>query len=315
MKAATDSQASLEEKDMLTEHLDEYLDYLVMDKSRTGLTAEAYSNDLQNYSSYLRGAGINRFEDSTTTIIEDYVMYLSELGFQINTVLRNLSSIKNLHKFLAGEAICTHNPALLVDCPKKPFLLPSVMSVDEIDRLLAVPDTESLLGKRDRAMLETIYACGLRISELLNLECSSILYQDKIVRVIGKRGKERYVPIGPSALEWIESYLEEVRDQLLGSKKDGTLFLNIRGGKLSRMGFWKILKKYLQTANLAADIHPHTFRHTFATHLIEGGADLRAVQEMLGHADIATTQIYTHIDRQLLREIYSMHHPRGKLKH
>lgn len=305
-------QATQNSVDLLTRDLDEYLDYLIMDKSRTGLTAEAYSNDLQNYCTYLRGLGIAKFEDSTTEIIEEYIMYLSELGLMINTILRNLSSIKNLHKFLAGEAFTTHNPALLVDCPKKPFLLPAVMSVYEINRLLAVPDVQTLLGLRDRAMLETIYACGLRISELLSLECNSILYQDEIIRVIGKRGRERYVPIGPSAISWIEQYLAESRSELLGNKKTGILFLNNRGGKLSRMGFWKILKKYLTAANLPVDIHPHTFRHSFATHLLEGGADLRAVQEMLGHADISTTQIYTYIDRQLLREVYSMHHPRGK---
>jgi len=305
-------QATQNSVDLLTRELDEYLDYLIMDKSRTGLTAEAYSNDLQNYCTHLRSLGIAKFEDSTTEIIEEYIMYLSEFGLMINTILRNLSSIKNLHKFLAGEAFTTHNPALLVDCPKKPFLLPAVMSVYEIDQLLAVPDEQTLLGLRDRAMLETIYACGLRISELLSLECNSILYQDEIIRVIGKRGKERYVPIGPSAISWIEQYLSESRSELLGNKNTGILFLNNRGGKLSRMGFWKILKKYLTAANLPADIHPHTFRHSFATHLLEGGADLRAVQEMLGHADISTTQIYTYIDRQLLREVYSMHHPRGK---
>lgn len=298
--------------DLLVQHLELYLDYLILDKSLTGLTAEAYTNDLKRYCEFLRSKNIYDFGKADHQLIEEYLMLLSELGFQINSISRNLSSIKNIYKFLNGENIIPNNPALLVDSPKKPFLLPSVMSVDEIDRLLAIPDTESALGVRDRAMLETIYACGLRISELLNLECTAILFNDEIIRVIGKRGKERFVPIGRSALNWIEKYLDSFRDELLGIKKTGVLFLNNRGCKLSRMGFWKILKKYLILANLPADIHPHTFRHSFATHLLEGGADLRAVQEMLGHADISTTQIYTHIDRQLLREVYSLHHPRGK---
>lgn len=220
------------------------------------------------------------------------------MGLSANSVARNLSSIRGFYRFLIEENYIDYDPTETIDRPKLARRLPSVLSYDEIRKLIEMPDVRNHLGLRDRAMLETIYACGLRVSELLNLKLNDIHWQQEFVRIYGKGRKERLVPIARSALNWIQRYLDRARPLLdRFNRSDGALFLNVRGQGLSRMGFWKILNKYAEQADIRKEIHPHTFRHSFATHLLEGGADLRAVQEMLGHADISTTQIYTHIDR------------------
>jgi len=292
---------------------DLYYDYLIFDKGLNEKTIESYSNDLNRYTEYLEGQGIKNITEVTRKNIENFLIELINIGLNTTSVIRNLSSIKNFHKFIVGENISTENPSINVDTPKQSKVLPSVMSVEEINRLFSIPDLNSDLGIRDRAMFEILYACGLRISELLSLEYNSILFDEGFLRVIGKRNKERLVPVGVDALKFVKQYTDEVRSELesKNSSVTGTLFLNSRGSKMSRMGFWKILRKYVLLANLDLEIHPHTFRHTFATHLLEGGADLRSVQEMLGHADISTTQIYTHINRERLREVHKMYHPRG----
>ena len=296
----------------LEEITDLYFDYLIFEKGLSELTLEAYRNDLKRYLTYLEELNITKIEDIKSLHIREYISQLRETGLAITSVLRNLSSIKNWHKFCEGEGYATENIAADIDPPKKPSALPAVMTVAEIDTIFAMPDCSTDLGLRDRAMLELIYGCGLRISELLNIECNYILETENLVRVIGKRNKERIIPIGKNALIHIQNYLKTSRPVLEAKgKNSGILFLNNRGGKMSRMGFWKIVRKYVIQANLNTEIHPHTFRHTFATHLLEGGADLRAVQEMLGHCDISTTQLYTHIDREHLREIHRMYHPRG----
>jgi len=196
--------------------------------------------------------------------------------------------------------------------PKLGKNLPSVLSVNEVDAILSKPDTANILGLRDKAMLETFYACGIRVSELINLKLSDIFLEEEVIRVLGKGSKERLVPIGSSAIEWINNYLKHSRLLLEKKTKSGNfLFLNNHGTKLSRMGIWKIVDRYVTEAGILKEVHPHTFRHSFATHLLEGGADLRAVQEMLGHADISTTQIYTHIDREYIKQVHKDFHPRG----
>ena len=196
--------------------------------------------------------------------------------------------------------------------PKLTKNLPSVLTVEEIDKILSKPDTEDKFGLRDKSLLEIFYACGLRVSELINLKLSSLYFNEEIIRVIGKGSKERLVPIGQSAIKWTETYIKFSRLLLLkGMKSENYLYLNSRGSKLSRMGIWKIVDKYTKEADIKKEVHPHTFRHSFATHLLEGGADLRAVQEMLGHADISTTQIYTHIDREYIKQEHKQYHPRG----
>jgi len=199
-----------------------------------------------------------------------------------------------------------------VSPPKLSKTLPSVLSVEEIDKILSVPDTSDKLGLRDKSILEMLYACGLRVSELIELKISNLFFDEEIIRVFGKGSKERLVPVGSSAIKWTKMYLVKSRPMLQKkSRSEGIVFLNNRGTKLSRMGIWKIVERYAKEAGIEKNVHPHTFRHSFATHLLEGGADLRAVQEMLGHADISTTQIYTHIDRDYIKQVHRDFHPRG----
>ncbi|MBN2789068.1 MAG: site-specific tyrosine recombinase XerD [Candidatus Delongbacteria bacterium] len=296
----------------LTDILEIYYDHLLFEKGLSELTLESYSNDLNRYIKYLSDKNIYTPDDVKVSDIRYFITELNEIGLNVNSVIRNLSSIKNFHKFIVTEDYSPVNPSLHIETPKHPKTLPEVMSVQEIEELFKLPDLETPLGLRDRAMLEIIYACGLRISELITINYNSVIFSEKIVRVIGKRNKERIVPIGNSALDHLQRYLDEARPELaVKGRAGGTLFLNFRGNPISRMGFWKIVRKYIEMAHLNIKIHPHTFRHSFATHLLEGGADLRSVQEMLGHADITTTQIYTHIDREHLKQVYKQFHPRG----
>jgi len=240
------------------------------------------------------------------------VQILSQLGLSPSTLARNISSIRGFYRFLIGENLTENDPTESVDRPKTARRLPSVLTFEEVEKILAVPDTSTMLGLRNRAMLETIYASGLRISELLSLKISSVYFEQNILRIMGKRSKERLVPVSDKALNWIEQYLERGRPYLNRKKRgEGVLFLSVRGTAMSRMGFWKVLQACLQEIGIRKEIHPHTFRHSFATHLLENGADLRAVQEMLGHADITTTQIYTHLDRRFLQQEYQTYHPRA----
>ena len=292
--------------------LNEYLDFLVFEKSLSDLTLESYSNDLIRYLKSVEQAGFDDLNRIKARFIEEYIAGLYDVGFSPNSILRNLSALKNFHRFLHVEGHVNDNPSVLVDPPKRPRNLPDVMLVEEVNKLLSMPDTDTSQGKRDRAMLEVLYGCGLRISELINLEFNSIHFSENLIRVIGKRNKERYVPINSKALEFIIQYIDEARSDFLKHvKESGYLFLSKRGSKMSRMNFWKIVRKYALMSGLGNKIHPHTFRHSFATHMLEGGADLRSVQEMLGHADISTTQIYTNMDKEHLKEIYRIYHPRG----
>jgi len=296
--------------------LDEYLDYLMFETDLRDLSVESYTLDLNRYTKFLvESKKISKLDKIDSIFILDYLSELKQIGLVESSRIRNLSSIKNFHRYIVGEEISDKNPAMDVESPKKNETLPYVLNISQVNKLLSSPDNDTTLGLRDTAMLETIYACGLRISELLNLEFKSINFQEKIIRVIGKRNKERIIPIGKVALKSISTYLDESREELLSKRKikgsTATLFLNRFGNKISRMGFWKILRKYVLIAGLDTEIHPHTFRHTFATHLLEGGADLRSVQLLLGHSDITTTQIYTHIDSEQLQMIHKMYHPRG----
>lgn len=296
--------------------LDEYLDYLMFETDLRDLSVESYTLDLNRYTKFLvESKKISKLDKIDSIFILDYLSELKQIGLVESSRIRNLSSIKNFHKYIVGEEISDKNPAMDVESPKKNETLPYVLNISQVNKLLSSPDNDTTFGLRDTAMLETIYACGLRISELLNLEFKSINFQEKIIRVIGKRNKERIIPIGKVALKSISTYLDESREELLSKRKikgsTATLFLNRFGNKISRMGFWKILRKYVLIAGLDTEIHPHTFRHTFATHLLEGGADLRSVQLLLGHSDITTTQIYTHIDSEQLQMIHKMYHPRG----
>jgi integrase/recombinase XerD len=216
------------------------------------------------------------------------------------------------HKFLIGDGLAKNNPSENVDAPKLPKELPDVLDQEEVDRILNQPLTSENLGIRDRAILETLYATGIRVTELVTLKQQDIRWHEGIIKVLGKGSKERYVPVGKSALKWLEIYSRDVRPSLVrGSSGRDFVFLNARGKPMTRMAIWNIVSLATKKAGIKKDVHPHTFRHSFATHLLEGGADLRSVQEMLGHADITTTELYTHIDREYLKEVHKTFHPRG----
>lgn len=297
----------------MNDYLENYCDYLLFEKGLDKKSIESYTLDLLRYLNYLKEhSKISRVQDINEKDITLFIHVLHDLGLAASSINRNISSIRSFHSYLYNERVVTNNCAADVDSLKIKEILPYVLSVSEMEILLNTPDMESKGGIRDRALLEILYSCGLRISELINLQCNYIYKQENLIRVIGKRNKERFIPIGNKALKAIEEYLLNSRDKYLGSINTGHLFLNRFGNKLSRMGIWKIVKKHLSAAGLSSEIHPHTFRHTFATHLLDGGADLRSVQEMLGHADISTTQIYTSISKQHLLETYRTAHPRSK---
>lgn len=290
--------------------LDRFLNYLMLDKGLSGNTVSAYGNDLKRYLQYLQEQNIRSLEAIHTSHIRELIDLLVRTGMASSSVARNITSLRMFHRYLTGEGLTDTNPARSIDHPKKGRSLPSVLSIREIEDLLNAVDISRPLGIRDRAILETLYATGARVSELVSLTQSSF-EEHRFVRIIGKGEKERFVPLGEEAAEWIRRYQREVRTRLSRKGHSGDrLFLNNRGGFISRVSVWKLLKDTAERAGIKKTISPHTIRHSFATHLLEGGADLRAVQEMLGHADITTTQIYTHLDRDYLREIIQSFHPR-----
>ena len=289
-----------------------YRDFLNLEKGLSENTLQSYLHDLRVYAEFLSESGIDSFANSSRAKIELFLGQLTELGLNTTSRARYLSSVRGMHRYLFanGKTIADFSEA--IDLPKPKRTLPSALSIEEINSIFDAIDVTTLSGLRDRAMFETLYACGLRVSELCGLKARDVLWEAEIVRVFGKGAKERYVPIGSSAVTWITKYLREGRPLLIKSDvADDVMFLNRRGKGLTRMGVWKLLDGYANDAKITSQVHPHLFRHSFATHLLEGGADLRAVQEMLGHSDIATTQIYTHIDREFIKEVHKTFHPRG----
>ncbi|HHJ51593.1 MAG TPA: site-specific tyrosine recombinase XerD [Caldithrix abyssi] len=290
----------------------QYRSYLEFEQNLSPNSVDGYLRDVRRFLDYLKTLGITSPKDVHPRHVHRLIRLLSELGLSPGSLARNLSAIRSFYRFLIGENVTENDPTETIDRPKMNRHLPSVLTYDEIKKILALPDTGNHLGLRDRAMLETLYASGLRVSELLQLGLKQIYFDQQILRVFGKGSKERFVPISARALSWIRQYLERSRPVLdQKGRSNGALFLSVRGTAMSRMGFWKILRKYVTQAGIRKEIHPHTFRHSFATHLLENGADLRAVQEMLGHADISTTQIYTHLDRSYIQQEYKVFHPRS----
>ena len=296
----------------MKDHLRSYIHFLELEKNASSNTIASYKLDLARYLEFLEMKSVATLGKIQDKHISAYLGTLYDLGLSQRTVARNLSSIKMFHKFLVGEGMTENDPTQNIDTPKLSKTLPDVLSQEEIEAILNQPNTAEHLGMRDRAILETMYATGMRVSEVITLKQSNIYRDEGIVRVFGKGSKERLVPIGRPALEWISKYTAQVR-ALLSKKGSGqdNVFLNARGKPMTRMAVWKIVQTHAARAGVVREVHPHTFRHSFATHLLEGGADLRAVQEMLGHADISTTQIYTHIDREYLKEVHRTFHPRG----
>jgi integrase/recombinase XerD len=293
-----------------------YFRFLQLEKSLAGNSIEAYEHDIDRYSAFLESAGIKEFDAVEEEHISKFIRLLRETGLSPKSIARNISAVKGLHKFLIGEKKTQYDPTQNIELPKKGKHLPDVLSLEEINRILDAADpaaeTATKFVWRDRAILETLYATGMRVSELTGLTQSNILEEQQLVRVFGKGSKERLVPIGEFALKWINEYKRRLRSVLAdGKRSNDAVFLNHRGGPISRVSVWQIVTDYTRRAGIKKEIHPHTFRHSFATHLLEGGADLRSVQEMLGHADITTTQIYTHIDREHLKQQHRQFHPRA----
>ncbi len=302
----------------ISNQLDLFFEFMKFEKGLSDNSLASYHNDLNRYAEYIESHGATGLNEAARSDVRNYFKSLFDMGLKQSSIARNFSSVKNLHKFLVFRKIAEVDPTSNLDRPKPSKKLPVVLSKEEVDRLIRTPDINSELGIRDRAIIETLYATGVRVSELVNLKKRDLIESENVIRVFGKGSKERIVPIGDIALEWIERYDTSVRSSLgrksAPVKQSGGdfLFLNFRGGKLSRISVWRMLQKYARGANIKKQIHPHTLRHTFATHLLEGGADIRAVQEMLGHSDIGTTQIYLHLDRSYLKEVLDKFHPRGK---
>jgi len=290
---------------------EQYLNHLAVERGLSRNSLVAYDRDLRRYLGHLDGLGLNEVDQLTRGHIERFLQELSGYGLSPVTLARNISAVRGFHRFLASEGLSPADPSENLESPKPPKHLPDVLDYAEIERLLAQPDPSSPLGLRDKAMLELMYACGLRVSELLALSPKDLFFADGFLRCFGKGSKERLIPVGGAAMGWVGKYTTESRPLLLKAFDTEVLFLNNRGRPLSRMGFWKLLRSYAIKAGIKKRVHPHILRHSFATHLLEGGADLRSVQEMLGHADISTTQIYTHVDREYLKEVHRQFHPRG----
>jgi integrase/recombinase XerD len=291
--------------------LEQFHDYLALERGSAANTQLAYARDLARFATFAAAAGIADPGAASPRQLRTFVYHLKDLGLAPSSVRRTVSAVRTYYRFLLDDGHVDRDPSERLDTPARWRTLPGVLTVADVERLLAAPTVDEPLAFRDRAMLELAYGAGLRVSEWITLAVRDVLFEDQLVRVFGKGSKERLVPVGRSAIGAAAVYLRELRPRLDRGAGEGVLFLNARGEPLTRMGAWKILRKHVEAAGIAVPVTPHTLRHTFATHLLEGGADLRAVQEMLGHASIATTQIYTHVDREYLRSVHRQYHPRS----
>ncbi len=291
--------------------IDEYLNYLSIEKGASRNTIEGYSRDLNRYAAFHEALGIRDVRKIGSEELISFLAHLKKEGLAANSVNRALAALRGFYTYLLRMQKVESTPVAHIELAKVWTHLPDVLSRDEMSLLLAQPGVASPAALRDAAMLELMYATGLRVSELIGLTVHSINWQVGYLVARGKGEKERVVPVGKRAYELVKRYLEGARPLLAKGRPGDALFLNHSGNGLSRQGFWKIVKKYAARVNLARKVHPHTFRHSFASHLLEGGADLRSVQIMLGHADISTTQVYTHVTRERLKEIHRKYHPRG----
>jgi integrase/recombinase XerD len=293
-------------------YADAFFAHLKLERTLSPNTVDSYGFDLERLRSWLCRRGIAALDAVSREVLSEYVTTLFDLGFAATSIQRTLSALRGYFAFVIAEGGLAADPTELLEGPKTARYLPDVLSVDEIEKIIEAADTTAPLGPRDRAMLETLYATGMRVSELAAFTLEQMMLEDGFVRVFGKGSKERLVPIGATAMRRLREYLDTERMKLSRPHTDSTVFLNARGRRLSRMGIWKIIRKYVTRAGIKKEVSPHTFRHSFATHLLEGGADLRSVQEMLGHANIVTTEIYTHVDREYLKEVHRSFHPRCK---
>jgi integrase/recombinase XerD len=290
-----------------------FRNYLLFERGLSENTLASYTFDMRRYIAYLRETHkIQTVTEITSSAVEQFVLALYRTGVATSTLSRHISTIRHFHRYLLDESICETDPTEYIHTPAKARTLPTVLTQDEMQRVVEAPETSTIRGIRDRSILETLYATGMRVTELCTLPMHNVHLEESFIRIFGKGSKERLVPLGSVANQWIRRYIQESRPNLLFSgKPTDVVYLNNRGTGMSRMSILTIVKQYAAQAGISRDIHPHTFRHSFATHLLEGGADLRSVQEMLGHEDITTTQIYTHVDREFLKEVHASFHPRA----
>ena len=291
--------------------LERFQDFLSLEQGASPRTLEAYLRDVERFATYVITRGAAAPTDADARILREFIYHLKDLGLSPASIRRNVSAVRGYFRFLVGEGHVVRDPSERLETPRRWRTLPEVLTVGEVERLLAAPTLDDPLVFRDRALLELAYGAGLRVSEWISLGVRDLLLEDSLVRVFGKGSKERLGPVGRTAIGAVAVDLRELRPHLERGEGRGVLFLNARGQPLTRMGAWKVLRKYVERAAITKHVTPHTLRHSFATHLLEGGADLRAVQEMLGHVDISTTQIYTHVDREYLRSVHKQFHPRA----
>ncbi|MDZ5471129.1 site-specific tyrosine recombinase XerD (plasmid) [Bacillus sp. 31A1R] len=297
----------------MEDQLKDFIHFLLVEKGLAKNTLVSYERDLKSYLKYLKTVeNIKDYNGVQRAQIVHFLAHLKDQRKSSKTIARHIASIRAFHQFLLREKVVDHDPSVHVETPQLEKTLPKVLSLPEVERLLDTPVANDHFGLRDKAMLELLYATGIRVSELIGLNIGDAHITMGFVRCIGKGNKERIIPIGRTAAEAIQKYLDEGRPHFVSKKhRDESLFLNHHGKRLTRQGFWKILKRLTSLAGIEKELTPHTLRHSFATHLLENGADLRAVQEMLGHADISTTQIYTHVTKTRLKDVYSQFHPRA----
>jgi integrase/recombinase XerD len=291
--------------------LDLFLAHVRVEKGLAANSVEAYGRDLRRYLEHLDALGVGSWEAVTRTEIRAHLAELVRRGLSPRSQARALSAIRALHRLLFAEKLTPADASDEIDSPRPGRNLPALVSHEEIDRLLARPDPRTAAGRRDRAMLELLYATGLRVSELVSLGVNDVNLETRVLLARGKGSKERIVPVGAPAAEAVKAYLQGARERLLRGRRSKDLFVTPRGARMTRQGFAKLLGRYARAAGIRRRVSPHKLRHAFATHLLEGGADLRAVQAMLGHADVSTTQIYTHVDRSHAKRLHERHHPRA----
>ncbi|ASZ07151.1 MULTISPECIES: site-specific tyrosine recombinase XerD [Enterococcus] len=295
----------------MKEELSEYLHYLNIERGLSANTRKSYERDLEQYLHFMEEKKITSWQMVDRYLVIQYLEKLHEEQKATATITRMISSLRRFHQFLRQERYTDHDPMQHIDTPKKAQKLPSTLTLKEVETLIETPDTSKTLGIRDRAILEVMYATGMRVSELISLKLGDLHLSLGLLQTIGKGDKERIIPLGDYAIQWLERYLDEARPLLVKDTSELHVFVNNHGKGLSRQGIWKNLKQLVQQAGIRKDVTPHTLRHSFATHLLENGADLRTVQELLGHADISTTQIYTHITKKRMTDVYKQHFPRA----
>lgn len=296
----------------MEQHASSFISFLIQERALSGSTLESYNRDLKQFLTYLKDKNMTDLNDVTRAGILLYFASLEQSGKSRATITRASVTLRAFFHYLVRERMVEHDPLMMVELPKVDKKLPQTLTVEETERLLDMPDPSTLLGLRDKAMLELLYATGIRVSELISLNWQDVDSDLRFLRCSGDTGKERIIPFGVMTAEWLDKYMNEGRPQLLLNEDHDALFPNRRGGRISRQGFWKILKKYGSEAEIKGDITPHMLRHSFAVHLLDRGADVRSVQEMLGHADVSSIQVYLNKTRPNLKSVYDSFHPRAR---